>query len=197
MANVAAQRIARNYAEALAAAATPSGKEGEVLAELAALVREVFVKQPMIELFLSSGSINRGAKDEVIDKTFAGKSSETFVNFLHVLNHHGRLDLLPDILTALEQLRDQRLRRVRVFVRSATPLTEDFQRRLGEQVRTALHLEPVLESTVDPDLLGGMVVRVGDWVFDGSVRTTVQRLRNLLVESSHHEIQSGRDRFCT
>lgn len=197
MANVAAQRIAHVYAEALAASAAPSGKEGEVLAELETLVREVFVQQPMVQLFLSSGSINRGAKDDVIEKAFAARASEVFTNFLHVLNHHGRLDLLPDILTAMEQLRDQRLRRVRVQLRLATPVSEDFQRRVGEQVRAALNLEPVVETTVEPDLLGGMIVRVGDWVFDGSVRTTVQSLRNLLVESSNHEIQSGRDRFCT
>jgi len=195
MASVAAQRIARVYAEALAAAAAPKGKEGDVLTELAALVREVFVQQPMIELFLSSGSINRATKDAVIDKAFGGKASDIFTNFLHVLNHHSRLDLLPSILTAMEQLRDQQLRRVRVHVRAATELNEDFQRRIGEQVKAALNLEPVIDTTVDPDLLGGMIVRVGDWVFDGSVRTTVEHLRNLLVESSHHEIQSGRDRF--
>lgn len=195
MANVAAQRIARVYAEALANAAAPSGKEGEVLGELATLVREVFVQQPMVDLFLSSSSINRSNKDAVIDKAFGKRASDTFTNFLHVLNHHGRLDLLPDILIAMEQLRDRKLKRVRVLVRSATPLDETFQRRVGEQVRAALGLEPVVETTVEPELLGGMIIRVGDWVFDGSVRTKVQNLRNLLVESSHHEIQSGRDRF--
>ena len=197
MANVAAQRIASVYAEALAEAAAPSGKEGEVLGELTTLVREVFAQQPMVQLFLSSGSINRETKNAVIDKAFGQNASDIFTNFLHVLNHHGRLDLLPDILTAMEQLRDRKLKRVRVHVRSATPLSEDFQRRVGEQVRGALNLEPVIDTTVDPELLGGMIVRVGDWVFDGSVRTKVQNLRNLLVESSNHEIQSGRDRFCT
>jgi F-type H+-transporting ATPase subunit delta len=197
MANVAAQRIARVYAEALAKAAEPNGKEGEVLGELAAMVREVFVQQPMVQLFLSSGSINRGAKNAVIDKAFGKHASKVFTNFLHVLNNHGRLELLPDILTAMEQLRDQKLKRVRVHVRSATPLNEEFERRIGEQVRAAMGLDPVVETAVEPELLGGMIVRVGDWVFDGSVRTKVQRLRNLLVESSHHEIQSGRDRFST
>ena len=58
-----------------------------------------------------------------------------------------------------------------------------------------LRREPVLELTVDPTLLGGLVVRVGDNLFDGSVRTRIDTLRKQLIERSSHEIQSGRDRF--
>jgi len=57
------------------------------------------------------------------------------------------------------------------------------------------HVEPVLQETVDPDLLGGMVVRILDWVYDASVRARLQMLRNQLIERSSHGIQSGRDRF--
>ena len=56
-------------------------------------------------------------------------------------------------------------------------------------------MEPVLDVQVDPELLGGLVVRVADWQFDGSVRSRLQNLRNQLIENSSHEIQSGRDRF--
>jgi F0F1-type ATP synthase delta subunit len=58
-----------------------------------------------------------------------------------------------------------------------------------------LKAEPVLRVREDPDLLGGMVVRVGAKVFDGSVRSRLETLRNQLLSRGSHEIQAGRDRF--
>ena len=55
--------------------------------------------------------------------------------------------------------------------------------------------EPVLHTRVDPDLLGGLVVRVGDWLYDASVRTRLADIRDQVIQRSSHEIQSGRDRF--
>ena len=63
------------------------------------------------------------------------------------------------------------------------------------QLRDLWQREPILESAVDPDLLGGLVVQVGDWLYDASVRTQLETLRNQLITRSSHEIQSGRDRF--
>ena len=55
--------------------------------------------------------------------------------------------------------------------------------------------EPIVERQVDPDLLGGLQVRVGDWVFDASVRTQLNNLRNQIIAESSHAIQTRRDRF--
>ena len=55
--------------------------------------------------------------------------------------------------------------------------------------------EPVLIPKVDPDILGGLIVQVGDWRYDASVRHQLDIIRNQLIESSSHEIQVGRDRF--
>src|SRR5262249_56227312 len=82
-----------------------------------------------------------------------------------------------------------------VEVRSAAPLDDDQRDRLRRELQETFHLEPLLETEVDPELLGGMLVRVGDWVYDASVRTQLETIRNQIIARSSHEIQSGRNRF--
>ena len=195
IADVGAQRVARIYAEALLDAAEKRGEAQQVLEETDSLVRDVFRANPHIEEFFASPAVPSKVKAATIDSTFGPRSSELFTNFLRVLNDHGRLDLLRPIAVALRDLSEKRAHRVRVQVRSAVPLHDDQRERLRQELREGFHLEPILEERVDPDLLGGMVVRVGDWQYDGSVRTQLQTIRNYLIERSSHEIQSGRDRF--
>jgi F-type H+-transporting ATPase subunit delta len=195
IADVSAQRIARVYAEALLNAAEKKGQSEQVLESLESLTRDLFPAEPQLEAFLFSSAVGRDRKAKVIDKVFEGKASHEFVDFLKVLNQHERLDLLRPIVAAAKQLRDERAKRVRVQVRSAVPLADAQTNRLREQLRENLKLEPVLQTEVDPDLLGGMVVQVGDWLYDASVRARLDSIRNQLIERSSHEIQSGRDRF--
>ena len=75
------------------------------------------------------------------------------------------------------------------------PLSEDVQIRLRAELHADFQLEPVLVLHVDPALLGGLKVRIGDTVYDSTVRTRLNNLRNQLIERSSHEIQSRRDRF--
>jgi F-type H+-transporting ATPase subunit delta len=194
-ADVGSQRVARVYAEALLNAAEKRGQADAVLEALDSLVKDLFWADPNLEAFFSSGAIGRDRKAGVIRSVFGPRAGELFTNFLLVLNEHDRLDLLRPILEAARELRDQRAHRVRVYVKSAAPLDDGQRDRLREQLRTNLHREPLLETQVDPDLLGGVVVRVGDWVYDGSVRTQLETIRNQLIERSSYEIQSGRDRF--
>jgi F-type H+-transporting ATPase subunit delta len=195
IADVSAQRVARVYAEALLNAADKQKQSDEVVEALESLIRDLFQAEPQLEAFLTSSAIGRERKAQLIDKVFESRASDLFVNFLKVLNRHERLNLLRPILAAAKELRDERAKRIRVQVRSAVPLANDQENRLRQQLRDALKLEPVLQTQVDPELLGGMMVRVGDWLYDASVRARLESIRNQLIERSSHEIQSGRDRF--
>jgi F-type H+-transporting ATPase subunit delta len=97
----------------------------------------------------------------------------------------------------LKQLRDRRAKKLPVYVSAAAPLAEDQLEQVRQAVRRNLNLEPVLETKIDANLLGGIVLRVGDWVFDGSVQSKLNDLSKQITENSSHEIQSGRDRFRT
>jgi len=195
--DVGAEKIARVYAEALLNQAQKRGQEQEILEELRSLINDVFSAHPELEEFLVHGAIGRENKAKAIESTFAGRANELLVNFLLVLNDHDRLELLRESAFRYSKLLDERLGRVRVQVRSAVALTSDQEQRLIGELRQAFRLDPVLEPAVDPELLGGLVVRVGDWVYDASVRTRLENLRNQIIESSSHEIQAGRNRFRT
>lgn len=195
--DVGALRVARTYAEALLNAAKIQGTPDDVLEELDGLVHQVFPANPQLELFLYSRAIGRDKKEAVIEKVFQGRVSETFLRFLLVLNAHDRLDLTRALLVEAREIHEKRTGRIRVHVRSAAPLGEEQRQRLISQLRDQLHKEPVLQTQVVPDLLGGLVVRVGDWLYDASVRTRLETLRNQLIERSSYEIQRRRDSFVT
>jgi F-type H+-transporting ATPase subunit delta len=195
--DVGALRIAHTYAEALLNAAEKQGKASEVIDELDWLVHSLLQSNPQFALFLDSRAIGRDKKKAVLQKTFGGRSSEIILNFLFVLNAHDRLDLLQAVLIEAREIHEKRTGKVRVEVRTAVPLPADQLEQLTRLLRDSLKKEPVVNIRVDADLLGGIVVRVGDWLHDASVQTRLETLKKQLIERSSYEIQSRRDRFCS
>jgi F-type H+-transporting ATPase subunit delta len=195
--DASARRIARVYADALVNAAAEVGQADSVVEELSSLVLELYPADPNFEEFICSGAIGRDRKTATFRAIFEGRSSDTFLNFLFVLNNHGRLELLRTILAAALEIQDERHRRVRVMVRSAVPLADAQRNRLLSDLRNTLKLEPILESRIEPELLGGVIIRVADWLYDSSIKTELEHIRNQLVARSSHEIQSRRERFST
>jgi F-type H+-transporting ATPase subunit delta len=196
-ADISARRIARVYAQALLDAAEKQSQAQEVLEELDSLVRDVFEKEPRLEVLMSSAAVGRHVRRETLQKVFAGRASPTFTYFLQVLNDHERLNLLRAVLTAATELYDQRHRRLRVYLSTAVSLPDDLRERIENGLRNFFHLEPVLIPKVDRALLGGLKVRIGDMQYDATVRNRLDTLRDQILARSSHEIQSRRDRFST
>jgi len=193
--DVSAQRIGSVYAEALLDAAQKKNQAAEVGDELDGLVLNVFRAHPDIEIFLGSPAIGRQARGAALKSVFAGRASDLLTNFLQVLNEHDRLGLLRVVRNEYHAELERRTNKQRVLVRSAIPLTDDERQRIIEGVRNRYHREPILDVVVDPDLLGGLTIRVGDEMIDASVRTRIETIGKQLIERSSHEIQTGRDRF--
>jgi F-type H+-transporting ATPase subunit delta len=175
-------RLVQVYAEALLAAAADAGRVEEVGGELSDLVDSVFAANPAIEAYLISPAVGRRAKTQALEDALSGRVSDLVRNMVAVLNKNGRLGIVRAIAAAYRDLLEQRAGRVRVKVVSAVPLSDDQRRRLTETLAARLKQSPVLSVSVDPNLLGGLVVRVGDQVFDTSVRTRLETLRNQLLE---------------
>jgi F-type H+-transporting ATPase subunit delta len=194
--DVRSQQVAHVYSEALYNAAQKQGKAEALLEQLQSLVSELFAAEPLLEKFLASGAIRRDVKRATIDRAFGGKADPLLVDFLQVLNSHGRLGLVRAAALAYRDIHDQRSRRVRVKVRAAAPLSSAQQDRLKAELRDNYQLEPILDVRVDPDLLGGMLVQVGDRLFDSTVRTRLERLRNQLMAGANY-VQDRRDQFST
>lgn len=194
MEDPAAQAVARVYATALLDAAETAGIEN-VLEELESFLDDVLEAYPDFQTILFSVAVGRDQKLGSIDRIVGPVGSELFASFLKTLARHDRLDLLPAILVEGRQLFDNRSGRKRVQVTSARPLDETTVATIHQRLDATFPFTPVLETGTDPSLLGGLLIQVGNTVYDSSLRTRMKQLRDRLRERSLHEIQSGRDRF--
>ncbi|MEX0715782.1 MAG: ATP synthase F1 subunit delta [Planctomycetaceae bacterium] len=189
-----AQAIARVYADAFLDAAAAHGVD-DALEEFGSFVDDVLDAYPEFADILTSGIVGRDEKLELIDRVVQPFGSELFTNFLRVLARHDRLDLLPAILHESRHRHELRSGRQRVRVVTASAVAQSTHDRIRDLLGRSLPFEPVIDSHVDPALLGGMIIRVGDTVYDSSLRTRLHELRKRLQQRTLHEIQSGRDRF--
>jgi len=185
--NVRQARLARVYAEALLHVATQQNQAEAVGDELAAVV-EMAARHPQIGRFFGNPTISRRRRDPVLAAGLEGNTSPLVRNFIGVLNQNGRLGLLRAVAAAYRDLLDVRAGRVRVTVRSAVPLTDEQQQELRSTLAAALRREPVLDMRTDPNLLGGMVVQVGDKVYDTSVRARLEAFRTQLMARSFNVV---------
>ncbi len=195
MADVGVEHIADVYAEALLGAAEAAGKTDEVLADLDGLVGEVLVRFPQFEAALYSVRISHDEKCGMLDRVLGGRLSPLTLNFLKVVSRHGRLECLRVIHRQARRMIDRQRGRVHVRLTTAAPLDKALAAQLGDRLQEFLGAEPIVHTQTDPNVIGGMVVRVGDTVYDGSVANQLQQLREQMVDRSAHEIQSRRDRF--
>ncbi len=193
--DVGAQRLAQIYAKALLGAGESAKSTPALLDELRSFCSEVLDKYPAFDRVLSAGTISVVEKAQIIDRVVHGRASALFTNFVKVVAAHGRLDILRTILRVAEQLHDEAQGKVRVQVTTAVPLDDRGAARVVERLRVLLGKEPSLTHKVDPELIGGIVIRSGDTVFDGSVASQLKELSEQMINRSVHEIQSRRDRF--
>jgi F-type H+-transporting ATPase subunit delta len=182
----ATRHVGRIYAEALLNAADKRQQTQEVLEELETLLRDVLARDSAFAKFLASAVVGRERKREALRHALEGKISDLLFNFLLVLNDHDRLDILREVAVLMRDIFERRAGRMHVQVTAAQPLAHDQQERLQNELRAKFNREPILSVRVDPELLGGLVVKVDDWVYDGSVRARLERMRSQLIEKGSY-----------
>jgi F-type H+-transporting ATPase subunit delta len=174
-----ATTIARNYAEALFEIGEGGGHTDR-FADLIDAVAGAVETTPEAQAVLMSPRVPKAEKARLLSAALKGAPRE-FVLFLQALVRRGRQRLLREIATEYQGLLDLKHNRVRAGVTLARPadpsLQKDIQaalgRQLGKEVLAAFH--------VDPEILGGTVVRIGERIHDGSVRRRMTKLRRQLI----------------
>jgi F-type H+-transporting ATPase subunit delta len=195
-----AKAIANLYAESYLTASDKSGANGGMhgaLEEFTSFMDDVLKAHPQFGEILSSDLIKRDNKLALIDKVVAPFGSPFFTNFLRVLGRHDRLNLLPLILQQTWRKYELRSGKRPVVVKSAKPLSPEALEQVRQQIQANMAFEPILQTQVDESLLGGLVIQIGDTVYDTSLRTRMNQLRDNLRRRSQNEIQRQRDRFVT
>jgi len=189
--DIAADRVAKVYAQAIVEAADAAGCRREVLAELATLARDVLPKVPEAAAVFSSPKVSAEEKGRIIDRIAGGRMQATTTNALHVLARHGRLGMLAAVVAAAERLADERDGKRQATFTTAMPLDPAEQARIVAETEKALAAALVPSFVVDPAIIGGLVVRVGDTIYDQSVATGLARIGGRLNQRNIHAIQTG------
>lgn len=186
--------VARVYALAFLDAAASAGEQNP-LEELTSFHDDVLKARPEFGALLASQAVGPDQKLGILERTVTSKASPFFANFLRVLSRHNRLELIPAILDEAWLEHERRNNQRRIQVRSALALTDAQLKDISDRLRSQFQFEPILQPSVDESLLGGVVIQIGDTVYDSSLRTRVRTLRDRLRERYLNEIQSGRNRF--
>ena len=189
-----AKAVASLYARSYLAGAKQNGVE-DAAGELAGFVDDVLGQSTDLTALLLTDSISRDDKLGVIERTVGPKSSEFFANFLKVLVRHGRIDLIAEIRHVVVEVQEELAGSQRVKVRSAKALSDKSRGDIIARLKDKLGFDPILQESVDESLIGGLIIQVGDTVYDSSLRTRMKTLAGRLTERTLNEIQSGRDRF--
>ena len=189
------QYIGTVYAKSLLGAAEKAGNAQQVLDEFDPFVTDVLDKLPKLDATLSSPRVPIPDKVAILDKAFLGKMSKQLLNFLKVVVEHGRFDCIRTINRSARRLYNESQGRVEVELRTADDIGPRLMQSITTDLQAALGRQIDMTATVDPDLIGGMEVRVGDTVFDGSVRNRLERLRASAVDKAAQRIRDALDRF--
>lgn len=133
---------------------------------------------------LANPAIPAERRAEVIRQLLKGRISEPVQNLIQLLLRRGRIEQLPRVAAEFRRLDDDRQGITHATATSAAPLTPDDLRALTARLEESTGGRIALDVQVDPSVLGGLVVRVGDRLIDGSVRGRLERLRNKLVSGA-------------
>ena len=183
--------VAGVYSEALLTLAAEKGSADLLLEELEGVVA-LLDGQPELERFLGSPLADPKQQEALLEKSLRGQASDILVDTLQVLRRKGRLQLVRAVAATY---RAQWLRlkgRVEVAVTTAVPLSEELRAKLIAAANRATGKTAQILERVDPALLGGMVVRIGDQKLDRSVATEVARLGAALMARASSELLSGK-----
>ena len=171
--------VARNYAETLFELGERTG-QAELFGNLIDAVAGVVETTPAVSDMLMSPRVPKSEKSRLLGAGLSGAPRE-FVLFLQALVKRGRQQLLLEIAGQYLALLDIKLNRVRAGVTLARPVDETLRRSLADALSRQLGKEVLPAFVVDPEILGGTIVRIGEQIHDGSVRRRLTKLRRQLL----------------
>jgi F-type H+-transporting ATPase subunit delta len=171
--------IARNYAVALLELARKGGDLGAWGALIGGLA-DAIGATPTLRLFLESPRISAGEKSAVLEASFRA-APRSFVLFLHALVRNRRQMLIPEISAAYSDLVDEVEGRIHAMVTVARETGDAEREAIAKHLSRTFGKDVVPHLLIQPEIMGGVVVRVGDTVMDGSVRRRLGTLRAAML----------------
>ena len=174
------QTIARNYADALfqlGARARQTEKFGELIEAVGGSIEA----DETVRIVLESPRVTKAQKTALLEKALKRRAPEVFIRFLAAVVKRGRQGILGSIAREYLALLDQQFNRVHASVAMARAPDKKLQAEVKKRLGVVLGKEVIPHYREDPDILGGVIVRVGDRVMDGSLRRRIKVLRKKML----------------
>ena len=186
-----ALRIADVYAQALFQLARERGRIREIQAELEELLK-LWNAQPDFVKFMSSPALEADAREEALEDMFRKKLDDLVLNTLLVMNRHGRAGLVPALHRRYVLHKEEDANEIEVTVTSATELSAEHRAEaLQIAVEASGGMKPVADFRVDPEIVGGLIVKVGSLRLDNSLRRHITVLNNQLIERAQRGLNAA------
>ncbi len=168
------------YATALLEVGQETG-ESEAFAEQLAAFASSLESNALFRVFFESPKISRTDKKAALERALSGLVSKPILNLLRILIDRGRQECYGEISATFDELFDEVRGRSHVRIVSAKPISAPAKERLVALLHERFGREIIAADSADPALLGGMTVRIGDTVIDGSLRTKLNNVRGAIT----------------
>lgn len=182
--------IAKVYADALFDLAKAAGTIDKIGAELQELA-SFQVQEPQFAEFLSSQVIDDDERERSLERMFRGRVDDALLDTLQVMNQHGRIGLLPQLLRAFVLRIEEDRGQVEVRAISAVELSGVEQADVQTLAAQLTGRQPLMDYRIDPSIIGGLVLEVGGYRYDDSVRHNLDALRRRMLERSSRGLKIG------
>lgn len=187
--DVTEEQVARVYAKGFLGAVEQSGNVEGLIEELESIVTQVLDRHPRFEKSFAPAFMSPEDRMGLLDRVFGSRVARPALNLLKVLSAHGRLASLRSVVRQVRLLFNKKIGRIDVDVRAAMPLEDDVYNALRDALHRQLGIQPIMKVAVDPEVLGGVVIKVGDTVYDGSIRTMFEKARRSMVDRAVETIE--------
>lgn len=169
--------IARRYAKALIETGQETGTSKEIARELRD-ISVIFSSNPEAMGFLLNPMYKLEHRKGLVEKICDSlKISDIIKRFLTLLVQGRKVGIFQDICNEYYRMEDEVAGRIRANVESSIDLTDNLKTNIKDKLQKLTNKEVILTTDKNPNLIGGLVVRVGNMIFDGSVRTQLKRVK--------------------
>ncbi|MFW5951523.1 MAG: ATP synthase F1 subunit delta [Gemmatimonadota bacterium] len=184
--------IARNYAEALYELGRAHG-EAEAYAEAFAILDEALRTEPRVHRFLDTPQVDPGAKQALLERALDKRVPERFLRFVQVVIGKRRQRVLPEIRSHYQQILDEGAGRIHAQVTLAREPDGEIEEVIARRLSVLLDKKVTPHITVNPAILGGLVVRFGDRAINGSLRRQLVSLKREMMHAYMPEFGAERE----
>lgn len=173
--------IAERYSEALVKIASEGKLTFEKISTDLNLIENILTDSKDLEKFLTNPIIAIEDKKEIIDKVFANEIDNLIINFLKLLVDRNRFDTFRDILDSYNIALDDKNNISRIKVISAVQMSDDAKNKLKNKLETKLKKNVVFDLDIDPNIIAGLVIKLGDNVIDMSLKHKLEDLSKNII----------------